>query len=74
MICDLPIIFLCLRDNFLGTTVAVDPNGPKDPNGVPLNYITRPNFGKATSNASFAYQSLLSAVSGSTFVARRAGM
>jgi hypothetical protein len=36
------------------TTVAADPNGPKDGNGLPLNYITGPNFGKATSNASFA--------------------
>ena len=36
------------------TTVAADLNGPKDANGLPLNYITGPNFGKATSNASFA--------------------
>ena len=36
------------------TTVAADLNGPKDANGLPLNYVTGPNFGKATSNASFA--------------------
>ena len=36
------------------TTVAADLNGPKDANGLPSNYITGPNFGKATSNASFA--------------------
>ena len=36
------------------TTVAADMTGPKDANGLPLNYITGPNFGKATSNASFA--------------------
>ena len=36
------------------TTVTADLNGPKDANGLPLNYITGPNFGKATSNAHFA--------------------
>ena len=28
--------------------------GPKDANGLPLNYIAGPNFGKATSNGHFA--------------------
>ena len=36
------------------TTIAADMTGPKDANGLPLNYITGPNFGTATSNASFA--------------------
>ena len=36
------------------TTVTADLNGPKDANGLPLNYIAGPNFGKATSNANFA--------------------
>jgi hypothetical protein len=35
------------------TTVAADMSGPKDANGLPLNYVTGPNFGKATSNASY---------------------
>lgn len=35
------------------TTVAADMTGPKDANGLPLNYVTGPNFGKATSNASY---------------------
>jgi hypothetical protein len=35
------------------TTVAADLTGPKDANGLPLNYVTGPNFGKAMSNASF---------------------
>ena len=33
------------------TSVTADIAGPKDANGLPLNYITGPNFGKATSNA-----------------------
>jgi hypothetical protein len=36
------------------TTVAADLTGPKDANGLPLNYVTGPNFGKATSNANYA--------------------
>jgi Carboxypeptidase regulatory-like domain/TonB-dependent Receptor Plug Domain len=36
------------------TSVTADIAGPKDANGLPLNYITGPNFGKATSNANFA--------------------
>jgi hypothetical protein len=36
------------------TSVVADMNGPKDANGLPLNYITGPNFGKATSNGNFA--------------------
>ena len=36
------------------TTVTADLNGPKDANGLPLNYIAGPNFGKATSNGNFA--------------------
>ena len=35
------------------TGVTADLNGPKDANGLPLNYITGPNFGKATSNAHY---------------------
>ena len=29
------------------TTVTADANGPKDADGLPLNYVTGPNFGKA---------------------------
>ena len=36
------------------TSVTADMTGPKDANGLPLNYIAGPNFGKATSNANFA--------------------
>jgi hypothetical protein len=36
------------------TTVAGDLTGAKDANGLPLNYVTGPNFGKATSNAHYA--------------------
>jgi hypothetical protein len=36
------------------TTVTADLNGPKDPNGLPLNYVSGPNFGKGTSNANYA--------------------
>ena len=36
------------------TSVTADLAGPKDANGLPLNYVTGPNFGKATSNANFA--------------------
>ena len=36
------------------TSVTADIAGPKDANGLPLNDITGPNFGKATSNANFA--------------------
>ena len=36
------------------TSVTADLNGPKDANGLPLNYITGANFGKATSNVNFA--------------------
>ena len=35
------------------TTVAADTTGPKDANGLPLNYVAGPNFGKATSNANY---------------------
>jgi hypothetical protein len=36
------------------TSVTADLAGPKDANGLPLNYITGANYGKATSNAHFA--------------------
>ena len=36
------------------TSVTADMTGPVDANGLPLNYVTGPNFGKATSNANFA--------------------
>jgi hypothetical protein len=36
------------------TSVTADMAGPKDVNGLPLNYITGPNFGKGTSNANYA--------------------
>ena len=36
------------------TTVAADLAGPKDANGLPLNYVAGPNFGKGTSNANYA--------------------
>ena len=36
------------------TTVTADLAGPKDANGLPINYIKGPNFGKATSNGNFA--------------------
>jgi hypothetical protein len=36
------------------TTVTADMNGPKDANGLPLEYITGPNFGKGTSSAHYA--------------------
>ena len=36
------------------TSVTADMAGPKDANGLPLNYVAGPNFGKATSNANFA--------------------
>ena len=36
------------------TTISADMAGPKDANGLPLNYIAGPNFGKATSNGNFA--------------------
>jgi hypothetical protein len=36
------------------TTAAADLTGPKDANGLPLNYVTGPNFGKATSNTNYA--------------------
>jgi hypothetical protein len=36
------------------TTVTADLNGPKDANGLPLNHVTGPNFGKGTSNANYA--------------------
>ena len=35
------------------TTITADLTGPKDANGLPLDYITGPNFGKATSNANY---------------------
>jgi hypothetical protein len=35
------------------TTIAADAPGPKDADGIPLNYIQGPNFGKATSNGNF---------------------
>ena len=36
------------------TSIAADMAGPKDANGLPVNYIQGPNFGKATSSAHFA--------------------
>jgi hypothetical protein len=36
------------------TSVTADMAGRKDANGLPLNYITGPNFGKGTSNANYA--------------------
>jgi hypothetical protein len=36
------------------TTVTADMAGPKDANGLPLNYVAGPNFGNATSNGNFA--------------------
>ena len=35
------------------TTVAANPAGAKDANGLPLEYVTGPNYGKATSNGNF---------------------
>jgi hypothetical protein len=35
------------------TTVTADANGPKDANGLPLNYMKGPLFGKATRNADY---------------------
>jgi hypothetical protein len=35
------------------TTVTADTKGPLDANGLPLNYITGPNFGKATSTGNY---------------------
>ena len=35
------------------TTVTADMKGPLDGNGLPLNYIPGPNFGKATSTANY---------------------
>ena len=35
------------------TTISADLSGPTDANGLPLNYIQGPNFGKATSNANY---------------------
>jgi hypothetical protein len=36
------------------TTVTADMNGPKDANGLPLDYVAGPNFGKGMSNAHYA--------------------
>ncbi len=36
------------------TTIAADMAGPKDANGLPLTYVTGPNFGKGMSNAHYA--------------------
>jgi outer membrane receptor protein involved in Fe transport len=33
------------------TTIAPDPNGPKDENGLPTSYIEGPRFGTATANS-----------------------
>jgi len=35
------------------TTVTANANGPKDANGLPLEYIKGANFGKATSATSY---------------------
>ena len=35
------------------TTVAADPNGPKDEYGLPLAYVKAPTFGQATRNADY---------------------
>lgn len=36
------------------TTVTADLTGAKDANGLPLNYVPGPNFGKGTANANYA--------------------
>jgi hypothetical protein len=36
------------------TSIMADMAGPKDANGLPLNYVTGPNFGKGTSNGNYA--------------------
>lgn len=36
------------------TTITADTAGPKDENGLPLNYVKGANFGKATSNGNYA--------------------
>jgi hypothetical protein len=36
------------------TSVTADLTGAKDANGLPLNYVAGPNFGKGTSNAHYA--------------------
>jgi hypothetical protein len=36
------------------TTITPDTAGPKDVNGLPLNYVKGANFGKATSNGNYA--------------------
>jgi Carboxypeptidase regulatory-like domain/TonB-dependent Receptor Plug Domain len=38
------------------TTVTADNNGPKDANGLPLNYIKGPKFGQAIANSSYPTQ------------------
>jgi hypothetical protein len=35
------------------TTVGADLAGPRDANGLPLDYVEGPNFGKATANANY---------------------
>jgi outer membrane receptor protein involved in Fe transport len=35
------------------TTVTADANGPKDANGLPLSYVTGPNFGKGTKTTDY---------------------
>jgi len=35
------------------TTVTADLNGAKDANGLPLNYVAGPNFGKGTASANY---------------------
>jgi hypothetical protein len=35
------------------TSIMADMAGPKDANGLPLNYVTGPNFGKGTSNGNY---------------------
>jgi hypothetical protein len=37
------------------TTIEPDDNGPVDANGIPVNYIEGPNFGKAIDNLSYPF-------------------
>jgi hypothetical protein len=41
--------------NGFNTTVQPDENGPVDADGIPLNYVQGPNFGKATGNLSYPF-------------------
>ena len=37
------------------TTIEPDENGPVDANGIPVNFVRGPNFGKATGNLSYPF-------------------